>query len=199
MGLVYGKLFGFLQSWTSQSWEPQSNLIHDKPTELDQKTPLNDPHIAPTFDAPSLEQRSRPLLYLPPLLSSLPSSIPPITGNNVKTLVTETRLPNIDPVSLSLHKALHHFGPLTEDYASTPYAEAFNWNELELPEDEEREWYCVAFRSKRNQDSNSKCLCSLLLNILYSTPFSTLRCRQVGSQRGYSEWRSKFVTVHPTL
>ena len=36
-----------------------------------------------------------------------------------------------------------------------PYAEAFNWDELELPADEEREWYCVAFRSKRKEGSDS--------------------------------------------
>jgi hypothetical protein len=70
-------------------------------------------------------------------------------------LVTETRLPDIDPTSLSLHKALHHFKPLTTDYADTPYALAFNWSELVLPENEEREWYCVVFRSKRKTGSDS--------------------------------------------
>ena len=68
---------------------------------------------------------------------------------------TTTRLPDIDPASLSLHKALHGFSPATERYADTAYAEAFNWDELELPEDEEREWYCVAFRSKRKEGSDS--------------------------------------------
>jgi hypothetical protein len=66
-------------------------------------------------------------------------------------------MPNIDPPSLSLHKALHHFAPTTSLYARDPYAESFNWSDLQLPEDEEREWYCVAFRSKRNPGSDSGC------------------------------------------
>ena len=108
-----------------------------------------DPHSFPDFVAP--------VLYLPPLLSSLPdrhsaadtplkSSFPPI--------VTETRLPDIDPVSLSLHKALHNFKPTSPDYANTDYGQAFNWSELRLPINEEREWYCVVFRSKRKSGSD---------------------------------------------
>jgi hypothetical protein len=44
---------------------------------------------------------------------------------------------------------------LTANYAVTPYADAFNWSSLQLPEDEEREWYCVVFRSKRKPESDS--------------------------------------------
>jgi hypothetical protein len=97
-----------------------------------------------------------PALYLPPLLSSLPENIPPhnLPSQN-PPLLTEARLPDIDPVSLSLHKALHYFRPLSSDYANTPYSDAFNWSELVLPADEEREWYCVAFRSKRLPGSES--------------------------------------------
>lgn len=69
----------------------------------------------------------------------------------------EARLPAIDSVSLSLHIALHNFHPITPDYAEAPYAEAFNWDELTLPEEEEREWYCVTFRSRRKTGSNSEC------------------------------------------
>lgn len=100
------------------------------------------------------------MLYLPPLLSSLPDQLAPIPIDSAKPpLVTETRLPDIDPASLSLHKALHHFTPLDTNYAATPYADAFNWSELVLPENEEREWYCVVFRSKRKAGSDGGCTC----------------------------------------
>lgn len=68
---------------------------------------------------------------------------------------TEARLPDIDAASLSLHKALHNFCPLTENYAATSYAEAFNWDELDLPEEDEHDWYCVVFRSIRKPGSES--------------------------------------------
>jgi len=115
-----------------------------------------DPHVLPTFTCESLSRPSSTILYLPPLLSSLPQnvSIPPLSLNR-PPLATETRLPDIDPVSLSLHKALHYFRPLSDDYAALSYDLAFNWSELELPEDEEREWYAVVFRSRRKKGSNS--------------------------------------------
>ncbi|KAF8973299.1 hypothetical protein BDZ97DRAFT_677116 [Flammula alnicola] len=114
-----------------------------------------DPHTIPNFD--SFPVPPAPLLYLPPLLSSLPAHISsehlPESPEH-RPLVTETRLPDIDPTSLSLHKALHRFKPLTPHYATSPYGEAFNWSELRLPVDEEREWYCVVFRSKRKAESD---------------------------------------------
>jgi hypothetical protein len=112
-----------------------------------------DPHNLPTFqtNGDSVE----PILYLPPLLSSLPHTISSQKLNTVPPpLTTETRLPDIDPASLSLHKALHHFRPLTDAYADVPYTVGFNWDDLELPEDEEREWYIVAFRSRRKDGSD---------------------------------------------
>lgn len=116
---------------------------------------IRDHHSLPTFDDKSLTEPDAPVLYLPPLLSSLPEQFfpEPLEAEH-PPLVTETRLPDIDPASLSLHKALHRFKPLDGQYAGTPYAEAFNWSNLVLPEDEEREWYCVAFRSKRKAGSN---------------------------------------------
>ncbi|KAI0032250.1 hypothetical protein K488DRAFT_13806, partial [Vararia minispora EC-137] len=119
-----------------------------------------DPHQLPVFSRTSPPRR--PILYLPPLLSSLPHTYDyehdhgHDHSKNVPVVHTATRLPDIDPTSLSLHKALHSFSPATEHYASAPYAEAFNWDELELPEDEEREWYCVAFRSKRKAGSENE-------------------------------------------
>lgn len=116
-----------------------------------------DPHELPTFDSKSLTNPPRTILYLPPLLSSLPHEPRILLHTSLKqqAMLSETRLPDIDPASLSLHKALHHFRPATPYYAEVPYNEAFNWTELELPEDEEREWYCVAFRSKRLPGSDS--------------------------------------------
>lgn len=114
-----------------------------------------DPHDLPSFDSQSLIDPQHPVLYLPPLLSSLPDRFPSErVPHEHPPLVTETRLPDIDPVSLSLHKALHHFKPLGPDYVNLPYAEAFNWSNLVLPLDEEREWYCVVFRSKRKAGSD---------------------------------------------
>jgi hypothetical protein len=108
-----------------------------------------------------------PILYLPPFLSTLPdelayASLEKSSAGRV-TKPTEAHLPDIDTASLSLHKALHNFGPLTEDYAIVPYAEAFNWDELDLPEEDEHEWYCVAFRSARKLGSNSTCQSTSLL------------------------------------
>ena len=147
----------------------------------DQSSLPRDPHLVPDFDSKAAP--TSPTLYLPPLLSSLPKHIshehPP--NSKFPPLVTETRLPDIDPASLSLHKALHHFRPLTPNYASVPYSEAFNWSELVLPEDEEREWYCVVFRSKKKPDRDDICKlsilpsllpCQLMLHVLVSS----LRC-----------------------
>lgn len=112
-----------------------------------------DPHSLPSFD--NLTSNAS-VLYLPPLLSSLPENVPPHDLPSLyPPLLTETRLPDIDPVSLSLHKALHYFKPLSSHYANTPYSDAFNWPELVLPADEEREWFCVVFRSKRAPGSES--------------------------------------------
>ncbi|KAG6810978.1 hypothetical protein H0H92_009561 [Tricholoma furcatifolium] len=130
-----------------QRKSPSSAIIH-APED-------RDPHELPTFSSQSLTHPTSPILYLPPLLSSLPDNylLEPIRIEQ-PPVVTATRLPDIDPASLSLHKALHHFRPVDADYASHPYGEAFNWLQLALPEDEEREWYCVVFRSKRKAGSD---------------------------------------------
>jgi len=114
-------------------------------------------HELPTFNSKSLTNPPSTVLYLPPLLSSLPHELGVLlhTSLEQQPMLSETRLPDIDPASLSLHKALYHFHPATPHYAEVPYDEAFNWKELDLPEDEEREWYCVAFRSKRLPGSDS--------------------------------------------
>lgn len=124
-------------------------------------SPIGDPHELPKFDDTTLTAPTAPILYLPPLLSSLPKgfthAFPPATDDKDKEyrpLNTDTRLPDIDPASLALHKALHRFRPITTEYAVTPYNKAFNWDDMQLPEDHEREWYCVVFRSKRKEGSD---------------------------------------------
>jgi hypothetical protein len=131
-------------------------------------SPQRDPHVLPNFTLNALLDPPSPLLYLPPLLSSLPekyardfSPASPHNRNDALSyapLNTATRLPDIDPASFSLHKALHRFRPITPDYADVPYSQAFNWDELILPIEEEREWYCVVFRSKRKVGSKSEAL-----------------------------------------
>ena len=116
-----------------------------------------DPHQLPDFDESNSQSPRRPILYLPPLLSKLPpgfSHPPPELLGAYRPLATETHLPDIDPASLQLHKALHHFHPVTDEYAETPYESAFNWDELVLPADAEREWYVVVFQSKRKEGSD---------------------------------------------
>jgi len=119
-------------------------------------------HDLPDFEA---ADPTRPILYLPPLLSKLPQKYDKIDeGDHTPhydltepgPLQTETHLPSIDPASLSLHRALHKFKPVDDKYAGTPYGVSFNWAQLELPDDEERDWYCVAFRSRRKPGSDSE-------------------------------------------
>jgi hypothetical protein len=128
-------------------------------------------HDLPDFEA---ADPTSPILYLPPLLSKLPQKYDktdkedqiPLdhpTDTEPGPLQTETHLPSIDPVSLSLHRALHKFKPVDDKYAGTPYGVSFNWAQLELPEDEERDWYCVAFRSRRKPGSDSGGMFVLLL------------------------------------
>jgi len=142
----------------STSADSDSEVIRQHSSDVDRvvPSPTNDPHHLPEFDDTTLTHPTAPILYLPPLLSSLPrgfshASLPSPTVN---PLSTETRLPDIDPASLALHKALHQFRPVTTEYAETPYGEAFNWKDLHLPQELEREWYVVVFRSKRKDGSD---------------------------------------------
>jgi len=144
----------------SQDTSPSLSLVSTPASsvfELPKEVPRS-PHDLPVFDKNSLTNPSEPILYLPPFLSSLPhtlvnSTSPTSTGRVPKA--TEAHLPDIDGPSLALHKALHNFTPITEKYASTSYAEAFNWGDLDLPEEDEHEWYCVAFRSVRKAGSEN--------------------------------------------
>jgi hypothetical protein len=102
-----------------------------------------------------------PLLYLPPLLSRLPADTAPASSPVAKEATidyTASHLPRIDSTSLALHRALHVFRPVTPLYAIAPYPSSFNWSDIILEDDptgsvrgQEREWYIVAFRSKRRE------------------------------------------------
>ncbi|KAK4704004.1 hypothetical protein P7C70_g2211, partial [Phenoliferia sp. Uapishka_3] len=113
------------------------------------------PNLRPSIPPPEL-------LYLPPLLSLLPSQTPPtykvqaFSFETPSVGFTTSRLPSVDAASVALHFALHEFKPTTEDYAYAKYEEAFNWESLRLPEEVEREWYIVAFRSTRATNSPSR-------------------------------------------
>lgn len=86
------------------------------------------------------------ILYLPPLLSLLPTShhlassttLPPTR----EIQFTSSRLPDIDDASLALHFALFDFRvrPSEIGHALENYDAAFNWDELRLPVDVQREW-----------------------------------------------------------
>jgi hypothetical protein len=156
--------FGEHTSSTSSPLEsrtPSSSSLVSTPAssvvELPKQFPRN-PHDIPIFDTETLTNPGEPILFLPPFLSSLPHTYPSsksTSSNGRVPKATEAHLPDIDAPSLSLHKALHNFTPITENYAGVSYAEAFNWDELDLPEDDEHEWYCVAFKSIRKRGSES--------------------------------------------
>lgn len=138
----------------SSSDTSNSEVLSAEQPDVSVSSESRDVHQLPTYSAAPPE----PILYLPPLLSSLPQGYTHRARPSLpRTLTTESCLPTINPTSLALHRALHHFRTVTTEYATVPYASAFNWSELvlDLPLTEEREWYCVAFRSKRKDGSDS--------------------------------------------
>lgn len=114
-------------------------------------------HHLPPVSASSIPDD--PILYLPPLLSPLPKAHQHTHESHIPSEEElsnfNTRLPDIDPASLVLHQALHHFAPRDDKYAKRRYDTAFNWDDLSLPLEVEREWYCVVFRSRRKPESSS--------------------------------------------
>lgn len=118
------------------------------------------PLPAPDSSSPRLEPGPGPALFDSARATSSPlgstqgaaaaEAVPPVA-------YTASHLPRLDLVSLALHRALHTFRPVTPRYATSPYADSFNWADLRLEDDssgrvkrEAREWYIVAFRSRRN-------------------------------------------------
>lgn len=100
--------------------------------------------------------------YTPPLLSRLPTTLlatpysqPQLAFDEKAVGYTISELPSIDPASLALHYALYRFRAISDAYATLPYHQAFNWQDITLPEEIQREWYIVAFRSTRRKDADS--------------------------------------------
>lgn len=132
-------------------------------------TLLDNPISSPIITSPSLtkSQSLPPLLSrLPPALLASPrtSPIPIAPLSTISSIAstssvhstswhqdtkqpseigyTESSLPDIDQISLALHYELYKFKVLNlEHYATSPYESAFNWNELKLPIEMEREWW----------------------------------------------------------
>lgn len=106
---------------------------------------------SPLLEPTSLQSILVTITRLPPLLSRLPTALlafpasppAPVSTSTAALPVgyTQSRLPSIDPSSLALHYALYKFQVTNlENYARLPYEEAFNWQDLLLPEELEREW-----------------------------------------------------------
>lgn len=126
------------------------------------------PNIVSPSTSPQWQSLPPLLSRLPPALLASPSSIPtpiaPLQSTST-TLIhtyqdnksnesgqvaseedlevgyTLSHLPAIDEASLALHYALYKFRVLDlEHYATAPYERAFNWQDIHLPLELEREW-----------------------------------------------------------
>ncbi|GAA5947757.1 hypothetical protein JCM3765_001070 [Sporobolomyces pararoseus] len=141
------------------SLSPSSPTLDLSSTPPEDTRPVCAEEVGKALRNLSTSNSSVKILHLPPLLSLLPSphSLPPKSSPTNFVDYTHSALPSITPLSLSLHRALHSFRPITPLYATSPYSESFNWSELKLEGlsaeevEKEREWYIVAFRSKRNK------------------------------------------------
>lgn len=127
-------------------------------------TPANalvaDPFLTTPFAHDEDPRGTEEVLYLPPpTLSRLPFSATlepkkPFSFERPSVGYTDAVLPSIDLSSWHLHLALEEFRPVSRDYSTLSYTNAFNWRDVKLPVDLEREWYAVAFRSKRAFDED---------------------------------------------
>ena len=137
----------------AKSFLPLSRSALDTLFQLDRHSPREDGNLEEALNRRGREE----VLYIPPILSLLPSTtgLTTTTAKFADPLWTESALPSIDTASLALHGALHQFRPVSDDYALVPYSEAFNWSEIKLPSDLESSWFCVVFRSRRKPWSNS--------------------------------------------
>ncbi|TIB77548.1 hypothetical protein E3Q23_01317 [Wallemia mellicola] len=79
--------------------------------------------------------------------------LPPLeTAINCGVTAISRTTESVDEASKLLSIALTKFRHITDDYAREYYEKAFNWDEIELPLDVEKEFYCVVFRSRRKPD-----------------------------------------------
>lgn len=112
----------------------------------------SDPHYLPEYSA-----RQQSTFYLPPLLSlSLDALRLPEPAGSYRPYTTYQ--PDYSAATLALHRALHHFRSVTDNHSETPFEEAFNWDELYLPVDAEREWFATVTYSKAADGSNDGAL-----------------------------------------
>ncbi|CED82057.1 hypothetical protein [Phaffia rhodozyma] len=101
----------------------------------------------PHHSTSSISHRYAQSLHISPIPSTKPNGV---------NRQPERYIPPVPEVPLSeqsfkLQEALRAFRPLSGKYAEVSYKDAFNWEDIQLDEDIEGEWYCVAFRSKRNR------------------------------------------------
>jgi hypothetical protein len=71
----------------------------------------------------------------------------------------QTTIPHLRPIDyIFSERSLKYLHTITAEYFKTPLPEAFNWNEAaeRLGEEQEGEWFIVAFRSIRNEQADHK-------------------------------------------
>ncbi|KAI8578406.1 hypothetical protein K450DRAFT_247770 [Umbelopsis ramanniana AG] len=71
----------------------------------------------------------------------------------------QTNIPHLRPIDYVFsERSLKYLHTITAEYFRTPLTEAFNWNEAaeRLGEEQEGEWFIVAFRSIRNEQADHK-------------------------------------------
>lgn len=71
----------------------------------------------------------------------------------------QSAVPHLRPVDyIFSERALAHLHTITGDYFKAPLTEAFNWEETaeRLGEEQEGDWFIVAFRSIRSEHADSK-------------------------------------------
>jgi hypothetical protein len=71
----------------------------------------------------------------------------------------QTTVPHLRPIDYVFsERSLKYLHTITAEYFKTPLTEAFNWNEAaeRLGEEQEGEWFIVAFRSIRNEQADHK-------------------------------------------
>lgn len=133
----------------------------------------HDAPVAPAHEAmtqPAVESLVITGTELPlPRLSRLPLEVSTADANESgldRVDHTDARLPNIDPASIALWRALHAIRPRSLTYAAdfasetaldaaTALCKTLNIDAVKLPEDVEGKWYGVMFRSKRKEQSES--------------------------------------------
>ena len=136
---------------------------HLSPSSPDQKSSLIDYHLVdPSFDALKFEAAAS--FQLPSSHSDTCKHAKNESSENLLVVSPYTSrshlldLNSVDKPNQLVAKALTTMKPIREDYATAPYKEAFNWNEIMhvlqgLVKEEQYEWkerslYVVVFKSQ---------------------------------------------------